>query len=109
MVILYFVWPKDPPRGAHLAQISLAQVDWLGAALLLLFTTVFTLSIQQAGSRIYAWNSQTIVALLVVAGLALVALIAWQWIVSRMAKLRNIAEILPWRIISDRILMAAIM
>lgn len=109
MIVLYFIWPQDAQRGFHLVRISLGQVDWLGAALLLLFTTLFTFSIQQAGSRVYDWDSAIIIALLVVGCLGFVALIAWSWTVSRLTRLNRVAGILPWRILTNRVLGAAIL
>lgn len=89
--------------------VDLSQVDYIGAALLLLFTTLFTFSIQEAGSRVYAWSSPTIVVLLTIACLAFVALLAWSWTLSRVGRFRNVAEILPWRIVTNRVLVSAIM
>lgn len=109
MVVLYFSWPHDAQHGLHLVQISLSQVDLFGTALLLLFTTLFTFSIQQAGSRVYSWDSPIIITLLVVGCAGFVALLAWSWTVSRITKLKTIAEILPWQILTHRVLGAAIL
>lgn len=111
MILLYFSWPQDAGKAHALVKVSLIQVDWFGTALLLLFTTLFTLSIQQAGSRVYAWNSATIVALLTIGCAAFLGLLAWSWFLSRttMPKFERIAGTLPWRIISNRVLVASIM
>jgi protein-S-isoprenylcysteine O-methyltransferase Ste14 len=108
IALLFWVWPNDPPRGAHLAQIKLNQIDWIGVALLLLFTTLFTFSVQQAGTRVFSWNSPIIIAFLTVAIIALAALLLWSWMIPRVKSLRHVAEVLPWRVLTDRILLSAI-
>jgi hypothetical protein len=109
IALLFWVWPNDPPRGAHLAQITLGQIDWIGISLLLLFTTLFTFSIQQAGTRVYSWSSPMIIAFLTVTSVALVALLLWSWTIAQVKSLRNIAGALPWRLLTDRVLLSAIL
>jgi hypothetical protein len=110
MLVLYFVWPVDTEqtRGSHLVHVKLSQVDFVGAALLLLFTTAFTFGIQEGGSKVYEWSSPVIISLMTVAGVALVALIAWSFALDRLNCLKTTAEILPWRIITNRVLLSAI-
>jgi hypothetical protein len=111
MVVLYFAWPADSEqtRGSHLVHVELSQVDFVGATLLLLFTTTFTFSIQEGGSRAYEWSSPVILSLLTLAGVAFVTLIGWAYALDRLSYFKNTAEILPWRILTDRILLSAIM
>nr|POE90701.1 efflux pump mlce [Quercus suber] len=110
MIVLYFTWPKDTlnTRGAHLVNVTLGQVDFIGAILLLIFTTSFTFSIQEGGSRAYAWDSPVIIALLVITVVAFVALMAWSFALDRVKRFASVAEILPWRILTDRVLVSAI-
>jgi hypothetical protein len=113
MIVLHLVWPSDAPgtntRGSHLVLVGLSQVDFFGAGLLLLFTTLFTFAIQEAGSRASTWNSPTIIALLTIAGVALLTLSGWSFALDGVPKFQRVAEILPWRILTDRVLVSAIL
>lgn len=111
MVVLYFIWPADTEntRGSHLVHVTLSQVDFLGAALLLLFTTLFTFSIQEAGSRVYSWNSSNVIVMLTISCLAFIALLAWAYVLHHVPRFSNVAEIVPWRVLTDRVLVSAIL
>ncbi|SMR59866.1 unnamed protein product [Zymoseptoria tritici ST99CH_3D1] len=110
MLVLYFIWPADTEqtRGTNLIHVELSQVDFVGAAPLLLFTTALTFGCQEGGSRAYSWSSPVIVALLAISGILFVALLAWAFALDRLTYFKDTAEILPWRILTDRILLSAI-
>lgn len=50
-----------------------------------------------------------IIAFLVVAAVALLALLLWSWMIPRVKSFRHIAEVLPWRLLTDRVLPSAVM
>jgi hypothetical protein len=50
-----------------------------------------------------------IIAFLVVAAVTLVALLLWSWTIPRVKALQHIAEVLSWRLLTDRVLLSAVM
>lgn len=111
MIVLYFVWPADTEntRGSHLVHVTLSQIDFLGATLLLIFTTLFTFSIQEAGSRVYSWDFAVMITLLTISCTSFVALIVWAYALHHIPRFQNVAEIVPWRVLTDRVLISAIL
>lgn len=108
MIVLYLAWPKET-RGANLVGIRFSQVDFLGALMLLASTVLLTFSLQEAGARVYKWSSSVIVIMLTLAGLTFAALLLQQWFIGRSARYSSVAGMFPWRILSDRVLLVAML
>ncbi|KFY77332.1 hypothetical protein V499_03250 [Pseudogymnoascus sp. VKM F-103] len=74
--LILIAWPAQADRKNRLST-SLAQMDVLGAFLLLVATVLLVFALQQAGSQEYAWSSPVIVATLTISAASWVAFIAW--------------------------------
>jgi predicted MFS family arabinose efflux permease len=87
--LILIAWPAQADRKNRLST-SLAQMDVVGALLLLVATVLLVFALQQAGSQEYAWSSPVIVATLVISGVSWVAFIAWiAWLESGRSGLRT--------------------
>ncbi|OBT91219.1 hypothetical protein VE02_00380 [Pseudogymnoascus sp. 03VT05] len=99
--LILIAWPAQADRKNRLST-SLAQMDVLGALLLLIATVLLVFALQQAGSQEYAWSSPVIVATLTVSAVSWVAFIAWiAWLESGRSGLR-IKAIFPLSIALKR-------
>lgn len=85
------------------------NLDYLGGVLLMVATVLLVFIVNQATTREYAWDSPQTIAVLVLSGLAWVILMWWQWYLSRTPRLAHIRAQVPWRLLSDRVLMSSIM
>lgn len=79
----------------------------MGAVLVLAGTVLPVFIINQAAIKEYAWESATTITVLILAGLCWISLIVWQRVLFKNPKLHLIRAQLPWRIISNRVMMAA--
>jgi hypothetical protein len=90
-----------------MGSISMRQVDFFGICLIVLGSVLLSFALQQAGNRTYAWSSGIVVSFLVLAALCWTALIGWSKYLSR-PRFGMIAAQFPWRIMTDRVMMATI-
>jgi hypothetical protein len=72
-------WPKSHKRRVknNWSVKFFAQIDLLGAVLLLLASTLLVFALQEAGAQRYNWDSPAIIASLVVSSACWCAFIAW--------------------------------
>jgi hypothetical protein len=68
---------------------------------------MLAVALQQSGNRTIAWSSATAIALFVLSGLSWFMMIGWSKYISR-PRLGMIAAQFPWRLMTDRVIMAAI-
>ncbi|KAL7423545.1 hypothetical protein Q5752_001125 [Cryptotrichosporon argae] len=96
IVLDYLILPLKPVTGS--ARAKLAKIDYAGIALSAA-ATVFLLVPISGGGSTFAWDSATVVACLVLGGIAAVAFTVYEWKVARL-------PILPMRIFETRTSMA---
>ncbi|GFF35577.1 hypothetical protein IFM46972_04597 [Aspergillus udagawae] len=102
-VALFFVWPND----SHAAKNArFKHLDYVGTLFIMLGSVVFVFILNQAASRVYAWKSAPVILIIVISGLAWIALVCWEWIVSWHPKLRHVLPQLPFRLLADRVMLA---
>ncbi|OAA47799.1 Major facilitator superfamily domain, general substrate transporter [Metarhizium rileyi] len=104
-VILFFIWPKDYQLFVG---IPLRHLDYIGAILVLAGTVLPVFIINQAAIKDYAWDSAATIIIFILSGFCWVSLIVWQRVLFDNPKLHFIRAQLPWRIISSRVMVAAI-
>ncbi|KAK3300902.1 major facilitator superfamily domain-containing protein [Chaetomium fimeti] len=102
---LFFVWPKN---FRTFKTMPFSHLDFLGALLLLMATVLLVFIINQATVREYEWSSPQTIAVLILSVLAWLILAWWQWYLSRKPNLGHIRAQIPWRILSDRVLMSSV-
>ncbi|OQN96558.1 hypothetical protein B0A48_16988 [Cryoendolithus antarcticus] len=103
LIAMVFLLPEVSTYNANERpglKATLQQLDLIGTTLLSGSLTVFFLALNWAGVT-YAWSSARIIALLAVSGVLLVVLGVHQ-------SLQKAEGILPWRVIRDRNVAAAI-
>ncbi|RDL33234.1 MFS general substrate transporter [Venustampulla echinocandica] len=109
MVVLYFAWPTLKNITQTKAPATIKQIDYLGALLMAVGSVCFVFTLQEVGSRKYTWDSAINVSLLVLSCVAWVALFAWEWFISHSDRLSWILPELPWRILTHRPMVMAIL
>lgn len=107
MVLFVFAWPRSSSSNTRIRK-SIKQLDIVGSILLLAASVLVVLGLQEAGTGQYAWDSSVVVSALVVGCACWIALFGWEFILTRQNGW-NIAAIYPMRLVSRRIMLAAIM
>lgn len=105
-MVLFFLWPRDYQLTVP---VSFRCLDYLGAILVLAGTVLPVFIINQAAIQDYAWKSGTTISILIISGLCWVVVIYWQRVLSRNPKYEHIHPQLPFRILSNRVMLAAIL
>lgn len=85
------------------SKASLKRIDVFGILFLLAASILLVFALEQGGTR-YEWNSATIVAVLVLAGLSWIAFALWEYWLERSRSLQE--PIFPLRLLKIRILVA---
>lgn len=94
-------------RGQELSQQRLSKLDWLGCFLMVLFSTLLIFGLQEGAIGAFPWQSATIVSTLVLGSISGCLLVLWQLIAEKWHE--DLAQILPVRILKDRVLLAGIL
>ncbi|KAH6847112.1 major facilitator superfamily domain-containing protein [Chaetomium sp. MPI-CAGE-AT-0009] len=105
-LVLFFAWPKN---FQTFTKLPFSSIDYLGSGLFLSGTVLLVFIINQVSIRAYAWDSAPTIAVLVLAGLSWVALVWWQRFASQHPRLRHIRSPLPYRILTNRVMMCTIL
>lgn len=100
IILIFIVWPKTESAG----KIKWRQLDLIGCLLYLGASVLVVFALQSAGAGTYDWDSATIVACLVAAGIAAVLFCFWIWFLSR--KERTILPLFPARIVNHKEMLA---
>jgi len=88
--------------GQLFSRETFGRVDFLGASLLFIATTLLVAALEEAGLS-FAWKSAFVISLLTVSGLTWIAFVFWERIVTLR---RNSTEpVFPWRLMTSRIWM----
>lgn len=101
---IFFVWPNNfrPPVNA-----SFKHLDYVGTLLIIIATSLLVFIINSAAVKQYAWNSGPTISVLVICGLAWISIGFWQRLVSQHPKLREIRAQLPYRLLTNRVMMCS--
>ncbi|KAH8685445.1 MFS multidrug transporter-like protein [Tricladium varicosporioides] len=75
------------------------RVDFLGAALLLIATTLLVAPLEEAGQK-YAWKSSFVVVCLVISGCSWLVFVFWEYRVTQ--NQRSVEPVFPWRLMTSR-------
>jgi len=75
----------------------------------MLSTVLPVFIINQATVGEYPWNSPQTIAILALSALAALTLVAWQRHLSQAPKLAHLRAQIPWRILSNRVLMCSVL
>jgi hypothetical protein len=90
--------PGDP----NFFKRAISQVDWLGFVLLIAGSVMLVFALQEGGLK-YPWQSSTIIASFVVAGICGIAFGIWEAILSRGISGNSMVPVLPLRLVKNRI------
>ena len=108
MIVLFLVWPARVNITETAAPSTLKQIDFLGASLMAIGSVCFVYTLHEVGYRKFSWSGAPNVALLTIASAAWIILFAWEWYLSH-SKLSWVLPQLPWRILTHRPMVMAIM
>jgi predicted membrane channel-forming protein YqfA (hemolysin III family) len=104
--VLFLIWPNDYQL---FVKIPFRHLDYIGAVLVLAGTVLPVFIVNQAAIRDYAWGSATTITVFILGGLCWISLLIWQRVLFKNPKLQFIRAQLPWRVISSRVMLAAIL
>lgn len=100
--LLIIGWPKTSKRKGNIQGGFFAQMDVLGALLLLVASTLLVFSVQQAGAMRYSWNSPVIISCLVISIVSWLSFVSWIfWLHSGRSKFQ-MKSIFPLSIVLSR-------
>jgi hypothetical protein len=117
MLLVIFAIPKNFPHHGQpdfkprtyktlISKVTRERVDIVGAGLLLCATLSLTSGFEEVGSR-YKWRSAYFISLVTISGLLWIALLVWEW---RLTLLQTKREpVLPWRLVTDRVVLGLIL
>jgi hypothetical protein len=108
IVLLYFVWPKDNHSTNIAARAKLQDLDFVGSLLMICGSVPMVVALQQAGSRVWAWNSGPTIALLTVSVFSWIALFAWQYLIDVQPRLHQIRPSFPLALVKNRVMISTI-
>lgn len=83
--------------------------DGLGAFLLLAASVMTVFGLQEAGSGAYAWNSATVLGTLIAGVISWVLLFVWEFWAGQSARFCHLAFIFPIKLLTNRVMAAAIL
>ena len=112
LAVLIVAWPNPPNPYGNLSAPLLAlihHVDFFGTFLLLSTSVLLIFALEQAGAAEFEWNSPVIISTLTVSAACFVGLVGWITFLDLMKGKVPINPILPVRLLTNRILMAAIL
>lgn len=104
--LLLLVW-RQPSEIK--GKLSIRQIDYIGALLLLGSSVLVVFAFQEAGATTYAWHSSVIIGTLVVGGCCVVAFAAWIWAIGRRGEKSRIRSIVPRRIFANHVIIGVLL
>lgn len=107
LALLLVAWPRNEIDKMS-TKAALASIDFLGAGLLLVFSILLVFALVEGGNQTYAWNSPAVIVTFVVSGLALVAFVAWQELISR-REAWSVQGIFPLEVMKMRVVGSTIL
>lgn len=107
-LLLFFLWPKGKQdyKGSG---TKLKHIDYLGAFLIVVAPALTIFIINEAAIGEYGWSSPVTIIILITSLLLWICFFLWQRELTRRPRLANILPQLPWEILVNRVLVAALM
>ncbi|MCJ1381112.1 hypothetical protein MMC17_004221 [Xylographa soralifera] len=111
LVTILLTWPSPPlPPGLTkhtLGAALLGHVDFVGALLLVVSSVLLIVALEEAGAAKESWSAPVIISTLSISGVCFLCLIVWILVLN--AGKIPITPILPVRLLTHRIMAAAIL
>ncbi|KAK6602984.1 major facilitator superfamily transporter [Botrytis cinerea] len=79
---------------------SFPKIDFVGAILLIIATTLLVAALQEAGGE-FAWNSAFVIILLIISGVTWILFILWERRVT--VNMSSTEPVFPWRLMKSRV------
>ncbi|KAM0308687.1 hypothetical protein ACHAO8_009778 [Botrytis cinerea] len=79
---------------------SFRKIDFVGAILLIIATTLLVAALQEAGGE-FAWNSAFVIILLIISGVTWILFILWERRVT--VNMSSTEPVFPWRLMKSRV------
>ncbi|KAM0131600.1 hypothetical protein ACHAO1_007201 [Botrytis cinerea] len=79
---------------------SFRKIDFVGAILLIIATTLLVAALQEAGGE-FAWNSAFVITLLIISGVTWILFILWERRVT--VNMSSTEPVFPWRLMKSRV------
>jgi MFS family permease len=113
LIGLMVAWPRrtrgQDGRPYRISFKSIEQIDFMGCSLLLIASVMLIFGLQEAGARVYRWESPSIVSSFWICGIAFVGFLAWEYYLEMRTSDWNLKPILPVTIAGKRVMLCAIM
>jgi hypothetical protein len=109
IIILFFAWPSTKNITDVAETPSFKQMDFLGAILNATFSIIFVFCLQEVGTRKFGWGSPGAISLFCVTGVTAFIFYLWQWYISHGTISQWILPQLPFRILTHRPMLVAIL
>ncbi|MCJ1318879.1 hypothetical protein MMC15_004211 [Xylographa vitiligo] len=111
LLTILLTWPSPPlPAGLTkhtLGMALLGHVDFIGAFLLVISSVLLIVALEEGGAAKEPWGSPVIISTLSISGVCFLCLIVWILVLN--AGIIPITPILPVRLLTHRIMAAAIL
>lgn len=108
MVVLFLVWPRDF-HTKNSSSPRFHQLDFLGNLCIMVGSVLLIFILNQAAMRVYEWRSAVVILLLTMSGFFWVGLFVWEWILTWHPRLGFIRPQIPFRLLTDRVMVAGFM
>jgi hypothetical protein len=103
---VFWIYPSRPGDAKYFRR-AISQVDWIGFILLIAGSVMLVFALQEGGLK-YPWDSGTIIASFVVAGVCWIAFGIWEAFLSRGILRNSMVAVFPLRLARNRIVAASL-
>lgn len=104
MALIFFVWPADEHPKKLAERPKLRDLDFFGAALMILGSVSLVVGLQQAGARIWTWGSPTTIAMLVIGGTSWLVLLCWEYLLFAQKRWSSVHPQFPFALLKHRVM-----
>lgn len=103
---MFWIYPSRPGDAKYFER-AISQVDWIGFILLIAGSVMLVFALQEGGLK-YPWDSGTIIASFVVAGICWTAFGIWEGFLSRGIFGNSMVAVFPLQLAKNRIVAASL-
>lgn len=103
---MLWIYPRRPGDPKFFKR-AIIQVDWLGFVLLIAGSVMLVFALQEGGLK-YPWESSTIIASFVVAGICWIVFGIWEGFLSRGISRNSMVAVFPLQLVRNRIVAASL-